>query len=349
MRYAWVLVVVLAMGCSSETLTGPSPDVVDIAAQPDLPDVSATDAPGDAVTDDSPATPDLPEIDPPGAACLADPDCDLVFASAHRAKCGGEPENTLAGIKACIAARVPMLELDTRQTADGHVVLMHDSDVVRTTDGEERFPGLEKVSDLTLEQFGQLVTNGESCSDDPDANPDRCHPPSWDQVLAVIEDVDVVICIDLKASDPAQTIADAVAHGVEDKVVLFDSNLDSLLAGRSVHDELVVMPRVKSPEAFEELLADPRLPDLDVRWVHIDSHFIEDSMALTQDLGIRLYLNTFMEVDALLIAAALVPGTPEATQYTQEAFDELDRLVTGGVRSFGTEFGPRYIEHLYPD
>lgn len=49
---------------------------------------------------------------------------------AHRA---GQPENTLAAIVDSIARAVDYVELDVRTTADGHFVLHHDADAVRTT------------------------------------------------------------------------------------------------------------------------------------------------------------------------------------------------------------------------
>ena len=55
---------------------------------------------------------------------------------AHRGGAGLWPENTLVAFKAA-AKRWPdiILETDARMTADGHVVLLHDGTVDRTTDG----------------------------------------------------------------------------------------------------------------------------------------------------------------------------------------------------------------------
>jgi glycerophosphoryl diester phosphodiesterase len=47
---------------------------------------------------------------------------------------GGEaPHNTLAGVRACLAAGAQGMEIDVRLSADGIPVLMHDSTVDRTT------------------------------------------------------------------------------------------------------------------------------------------------------------------------------------------------------------------------
>jgi glycerophosphoryl diester phosphodiesterase len=45
----------------------------------------------------------------------------------------------LAGFAACIDLRLGF-ELDVRRSRDGHLVVMHDGDVRRTTDGQGRSP-----------------------------------------------------------------------------------------------------------------------------------------------------------------------------------------------------------------
>src|SRR5579871_1635952 len=55
---------------------------------------------------------------------------------AHRAGRGIMPENTLAAIRNAIKLGVDYVELDIRATSDGHLVIMHDSTVDRTTNGK---------------------------------------------------------------------------------------------------------------------------------------------------------------------------------------------------------------------
>ncbi|XOV70944.1 MAG: glycerophosphodiester phosphodiesterase [Verrucomicrobiota bacterium] len=59
----------------------------------------------------------------------------------------GPPENTLPAIEKAIEIGADLIEIDIRQTRDGHLVLMHDETVQRTTNGSGR------VADLTLEQI----------------------------------------------------------------------------------------------------------------------------------------------------------------------------------------------------
>ena len=62
----------------------------------------------------------------------------------------GPPENTIEAIEKAIEIGADLIEIDIRQTKDGHLILMHDVTVDRTTHGHG------KVSDLTLAQIRQL-------------------------------------------------------------------------------------------------------------------------------------------------------------------------------------------------
>lgn len=69
---------------------------------------------------------------------------------AHRGAMSHAPENTIAAFETAIKMGVYRIECDVRQTADGHLVLMHDDTVDRTTDGSG------KLREMTLEQVKKL-------------------------------------------------------------------------------------------------------------------------------------------------------------------------------------------------
>ena len=81
---------------------------------------------------------------------LLNPRGKMVLVVAHRADWKRAPENSLAAIRSCIELGVDIVEIDVRRTRDGHLVLMHDETVDRTTNGRG------KVSDLTLAQVRAL-------------------------------------------------------------------------------------------------------------------------------------------------------------------------------------------------
>jgi glycerophosphoryl diester phosphodiesterase len=45
------------------------------------------------------------------------------------------PDNTMASVRYALSNKVPVIEIDTRLSADGVCVLVHDSTIDRTTDG----------------------------------------------------------------------------------------------------------------------------------------------------------------------------------------------------------------------
>jgi glycerophosphoryl diester phosphodiesterase len=79
---------------------------------------------------------------------------DLWFANehhipvlGHRGICAKYPENTLPSFEAAIDLGVDLIEFDVNMTSDGHLVVIHDNDIRRTSDHE----GLTR--DYTLAQL----------------------------------------------------------------------------------------------------------------------------------------------------------------------------------------------------
>jgi len=75
-----------------------------------------------------------------------------VLRIGHRGACGYRPENTLASIEHAINRHCHFTEVDVRRTADGALVLLHDEQVNRTTDGRGY------IADLTVEDTQKLAT-----------------------------------------------------------------------------------------------------------------------------------------------------------------------------------------------
>lgn len=83
---------------------------------------------------------------------------------AHRGASAYAPENTLAAIELAIDMKAHMVELDTKLTADEHVVVIHDQTVDRTTDGSG------KVMDLSLAELKMLNAGSQFSVDYGHAN-----------------------------------------------------------------------------------------------------------------------------------------------------------------------------------
>jgi glycerophosphoryl diester phosphodiesterase len=285
--------------------------------------------------------------------CLADPQCQIPFPSAHRGLCGGEPENTLSAYFNCERLGVPLIELDTQETSDGAVVIMHDGDVERTTDGETRFPGRTGVGQLTLEEFKSLVIDDSRCRADPDADPDRCHPTTFLEVLQRT-DGQTLFDVDFKDGDAAKLAEVVQGAGAAGRILLFDSNVENLRAYRSVIPDGVVMPRAASAADVDAFLA-PEYDDLDLRWIHGDPPFAAEVQDRMRQAGVRFYCNGWDGEDPvdIWIVAAMTAETAEnqelAAEYWDKAWRALDKMLNDGVRALGTDFAQKYVEYLYPN
>jgi glycerophosphoryl diester phosphodiesterase len=121
----------------------------------------------------------------------------VTLVISHRTNMGTMPENTIAGIDAALRDGVDGVEIDVHATADGHVVLLHDDSLARTT-GDPR-----DVSRVTLAEL-QAVR----------VQPVHGHPtpepvPTLEAVLARIAGR-CLLAIEVKQVD----IEDAVARVV---------------------------------------------------------------------------------------------------------------------------------------
>jgi glycerophosphoryl diester phosphodiesterase len=68
----------------------------------------------------------------------------------HRGAAGYEPENTLLSFRKAIDIGVYWVEFDLHRSADGHLMVIHDDTVDRTTNGHG------KVRDMTLDELKRL-------------------------------------------------------------------------------------------------------------------------------------------------------------------------------------------------
>ena len=125
---------------------------------------------------------------------------------AHRGNHVNFPENTLASYKAAITAGADYVEVDLRTTKDGHLVVLHDSKVDRTTNG------LGKISDMTLEEVEKLRVFNQN------RKPHRI--PEFREVLQVCKGK-INIYLDFKEADVAQTWKQIEAAGMEHHIVVY--------------------------------------------------------------------------------------------------------------------------------
>ena len=128
----------------------------------------------------------------------------------HRGARAYAPENTLTSFKKAIELDVNAIELDVRKTKDGKLVVIHDADVKRTTNGE----GL--VSELTINQIQSLSTEGNE------------KIPTLEEALDFL-DKKVQVLIELKEAGCEKQVLDIVHPKRLEKTVIITSFLEEAL------------------------------------------------------------------------------------------------------------------------
>jgi glycerophosphoryl diester phosphodiesterase len=128
----------------------------------------------------------------------------------HRGARAYAPENTLTSFKKAIEIGVDAVELDVRKTKDKQLVVIHDADVKRTTNGE----GL--VSELTLKEIKNLLTEGGE------------KIPTFEETLDFL-DKKVKIFVELKEAGVEEQVLTAVHKKSLEKNVVITSFLEDAL------------------------------------------------------------------------------------------------------------------------
>lgn len=154
---------------------------------------------------------------------------------AHRAGRGIMPENTLAAIHNAIRLGVDYVELDIRATKDGHLVIMHDGSVDRTTNGKGAVRDLDFATIRSLDAGSKFSAQyaGEKV-------------PTFDEVLAACRGK-CNIYVDHKEAPTAQVLEAIKKHGMEKHVVIYNGT-EGLLEWKRLAPQLPVMPSV--PDEF---------------------------------------------------------------------------------------------------
>ncbi|MBT4825052.1 hypothetical protein HN695_00445 [Candidatus Woesearchaeota archaeon] len=119
----------------------------------------------------------------------------------HRGACGHEPENTLRSIKKAIDLGVNQIEIDVHVCKSGDVVVIHDDNLERTTNGKG------KVSEMTLEKIRELdAGEGEKI-------------PTLEEVLFFVQDK-IELNIEIKKKQDVEQVLEVLqSHKVKNIII----------------------------------------------------------------------------------------------------------------------------------
>ncbi len=130
---------------------------------------------------------------------------------AHRGGSGLGPENTLAAFRRSEAAGADVLEMDVRTTADGHLVVLHDATVDRTTGGRGA------VNEMTLARLKNLDAGYQWTADKGRSFPFRGQGitvPTLSEVFAAFPETPFITEIKEKRPEVSQSFCEMLRqHG----------------------------------------------------------------------------------------------------------------------------------------
>lgn len=209
-----------------------------------------------------------------------------IWVVAHRAITGENkyPENSLPSMKSCIDLNLDIIEIDVRETKDGHLVVMHDKTVDRTTNGKGN------VSDFTLAQIRalKLMLNGVETDN---------KVPTLAEVFTLVKGK-IIVDLDIKLDELSsyQKIADLIKKfNIEEQIIVFLYDKDDIAPVHQMFPHVNIMPRVRS---FSDIDAVNKYDYINI--IHIDENSY--STPLMKQLiggGKRIWMNTLGEYDKL--------------------------------------------------
>jgi len=236
---------------------------------------------------------------------------------AHRGFSGAAPENTIAAVRAAVEINADMVEIDVTLTSDGHIVVIHDEILDRTTSGSG------KVSDFTRAELQQLDAGAWFA---PEFAGERI--PSLDAVLDEIEDR-ILLNVEIKS--------EAVERGIVAKVA-------SAIQRQRMEDQVVVSSF--SPTALEQMHTEA--PEIRTAVLYNTSfHKGQDAVEIVDGLGASVFNIKRQRLNKKMLHRCREHDIPVGL-YTVNKPRRMRRLVKKGIDAIFTDHPDRLLEILNP-
>ncbi|MFD1143301.1 glycerophosphodiester phosphodiesterase [Larkinella insperata] len=189
--------------------------------------------------------------------------------SAHRGSSLVAPENTLATFRTVLQWPVSYLEIDVRTTRDGQLVILHDGNLDRTTNGSG------PVQNRTLAELKQLSAGkgfGESFNEE--------RIPTLKEVGRLLRDWNqtstrkVHLYVDCKAVQPQKLVDELAELNLLDDAVFYGSDA-FLMALKQAFPRAKLMPSLRSADEMTAKVQQLQPYAFDVRWPSLTAELIQ--------------------------------------------------------------------------
>lgn len=246
-------------------------------------------------------------------------EADRPMVIAHRGFSGKAPENTLVAIEQAIELGADMVEVDVTLTADGHVVVIHDETLDRTTNG--RGPvletSLEAIRSLDAGAWFDARFAGEKV-------------PTLSEVLELTRDR-ILLNVEIKH--------EAVGEGAEGGIA---QKVDTLVRGRGMTETVIVSSFDPRPLGhLRELGSEIATASLYAEELH---RGMRPSEVIAQ-VGAAAFNVSGRHLDEAMLADARQNGI-KVSVYTINEEADMERLLALGVGALFTDRPDRLLELL---
>lgn len=228
----------------------------------------------------------------------------------HRGASGLAPENTLAAFRLAIELKIDGIELDVQRSSDGELVVFHDDELDRTTDGTGALltKTLEELKKLDAGRWFDQKFAGERI-------------PTLRETFELCRDARIIIHIELK--DPF------LFPGIERQVIdlIREFNFVERCQLRSFDHESLLRAYEIAPEmAFSEL------------WYH--------QLPGDDETNFRT-INAYHELYNPEAIVTIHQRGQKATAWTVNDPEVARRLIEAGVDGLTTDYPDRLLKLVY--
>jgi glycerophosphoryl diester phosphodiesterase len=244
-------------------------------------------------------------------------------------KLGSTPENSTAALLQCVTLGADVMETDVRRSRDGHLVMVHDDTVDRTTNGTGR------VADLTLAQLKALRLRQDEGG--PAAALTDQRIPTLDEILACAKGR-IVLNLDIKDAIHGEVVDAVHRAGAQDRVIVktFAGVASVPLAAIAPYDGVpfAVIPITADPTAadVQQIIANQmkgRIKPIAIELPVLPVATLPSAIARARKLGVAIWINTLFKGFVTGMG-----GDPEARHDPDAVWG---RLADMGVRLFQTD------------
>jgi glycerophosphoryl diester phosphodiesterase len=204
-----------------------------------------------------------------------------IVAIAHRGEHLHHPENTLPAFQDAIDAGADFIEVDVRTTSDGKLVLSHDGNVKRCTNGEG------DVAKMTFDEVRSLDAGVKKGTEFAGTK-----VPTFDEALALAHGK-IGVYVDVKSASAKDLVSHIEAHDMVDRVVIY-AGLKLSKEILEINPKLKVMPESATVEHVKDLVEalHPKVIAFGAR------DFTPEIISATQQAGAQIYVDRMGPTDA---------------------------------------------------